>query len=330
MTTTIKAVGRTGEKKSAGTRAWVSLIAMVLWAGALGCGPEGSTEALTLESQSAELDSLNGLSANGLSANGLSANGLSANGLSANGLSTSSFAAWFSNDPAMADMVMRYVVRCAVPQGQTRTYTDPNTRQSYTWYGVLGLAPGWASGATPTLAEQQVITACLMAHVNRYGLSIPISVLGRDAQGAVIPFTRNELDTYSVREACFFGNLFNQEGLFFGVDRHVSNEAQYLTRACGGMEDGSGDTATSCAPLTYVGSCSQSCMPDPRGPFYSLCTRNGVTYRSITTRMRQSDYSELFEDIEDSDDDDEDSDDLNFGPKKKREEPHGKERGGKK
>jgi hypothetical protein len=292
---------------------------------------------VTLESQSAELDSLNGLSANGLSANGLSANGLSANGLSANGLSAnglsanglsaSAFATWFSNDPAMADMVMRYVVRCAVAEGQTRTYTDPHTGQSYTWYGVLGLAPRWASGATPTLAEQQVVTACLMAHVNRYGLSIPISVLGRDAQGAIIPFTRSELDTYSVREACFFGNLFTQEGLFFGVDRHVRNEAQYLTRACAGMEDGSGDTATSCEPLTYVGSCSQSCIPDPKGPFYSLCTRNGVTYRSITTRMRQSDYSELFGDIENSDDD---SDDPNLVSKKKREEPHEKDRGGKK
>jgi hypothetical protein len=273
-------------------------MAMLLWAGAAGCGPESSMEAVALETRSAELDSLNGLSANGLSANGLSANGLSAHGLSANGLSTSVFAAWFSSNPAVADMVMRYVVRCAVPAGETRSHTDTHTGQSYAWTGVLGLAPDWASGAAANIGEQQVITACLIAHVNRYGLSIPISVLGRDAQGAVIPFTQNELETYSVREACFFGNLFNQQGLFFGVDRPVTDEAQYLTRACAGMEDAGGNSSTRCEPLRFVGGCSQSCAPDSRGPFYSFCARNGVIYRAITTRMRQSDYNQLFADLD--------------------------------
>jgi GLTT repeat (6 copies) len=276
-------------------------------------------EAVTLQTQSAELESLNGLSANGLSANGLSANGLSANGLSANGLSanglsTSVFAAWFSNDPARADMVMRYVVRCAVPAGQARTYTHVSTGQSYTWNGGLGLAPGWASGAPANLAEQQVITACLMAHVNRYGLSIPISVLGRDAEGAVIPFTRNELETYSAREACFFGNLFTQEGLFFGVDRHVTDESQYLTRACAGMQDAGGNPNTRCQPLLYIGGCKQSCWAEQKSPFYSVCARNGLLYRPLTTRMRQSDYDELFAGIDDSE----------FQPAKPRDDSRGK------
>jgi hypothetical protein len=144
--------------------------------------------------------------------------------------------------------------------------------------------------------------------VNRYGLSIPISILGRDALGAVIPFSNTELETYAVREACFFGNLFNQEGLFFGVDRNVSNEAQYLTRACAGMQDGSGSPNTRCEPLRYVGACRQSCMQDPRGPFYSLCARNGGIYRGITTRMRQVDFDQLFDDGADDGGDDDDDD----------------------
>jgi hypothetical protein len=270
-------------------------------------------EDLTLKRQSQELDSLNGLSANGLSANGLSANGLSANGLSANGLSASAFSVWFAQDPTLADMVMRYVVRCAVPSGETRTYTDI-TGQSYTWSGGLGLAPSFAEGAAPSRAEQQVITACLMAHVNRYGLSISISVLGKDARGRNISFTNSELSTYAVREACFFGNLFTQEGLFFGVDRPVTNEAQYLTRACAGMEDASGNPTTSCAPLTYVGACTQSCTLDHKGPFYKGCVRNGVSYLSLTTRMRQSDYDLLFPDSGDIGGTSEDDEDDDFAP----------------
>jgi hypothetical protein len=294
--TTRKIVTHTRERKGWGARGWLSLVAVLLGAGASGCGPEGIPPDAAWESQRQELGSTNGLSANGLSANGLSANGLSANGLSATGLSTSSFSTWFSQDPAQADMVMRYVVRCAVPAGETRTYTNPQTGVRYTWSGGLGLARGWARGAAPTSLEQQVITACLLAHVNRYGLSIPISVLGRDSQGSVIPFTQSELNTYGVREACFFGNLFTQEGLFFGVDRRVADETEYLTRACAGLEDGSGNPATRCAPLTYVGTCASSCVQDPKGPFYSGCSHHGVRYLALTSRMREWDYEQLFPD----------------------------------
>jgi hypothetical protein len=264
------------------------------------CGPaEEFSEPSSVGQQDQELSSQNGLSANGLSANGLSYNGLSANGLSANGLSAnglsynglsaSSFATWFASDPVMADMLMRYLVRCAVPAGQTRAYTDRQTGVSYTWSGVLGLAPDWAGGTPATTAEQQVITACLLGHVNRYGLSIPISVLGRDARGGAIPFSLQELGKFNIREACFFGNLFTNEGLFFGVDRLLDNHKAYLTRACAGMSSGA-----ECAPLTFVGSCAEQCKPELLMPSYNRCTRNGVSYRAITTRMQQSDYEQLY------------------------------------
>ncbi|MBN1208422.1 MAG: hypothetical protein JXB05_26415 [Myxococcaceae bacterium] len=264
---------------------------------------------MALSHQRPELDSVNGLSANGFSTNGLSANGFSTNGLSANGFSTNGlsangFSSWFTQDAALAEMVMRYLVRCAAPAGQTRTYTHPQTGQQYTWNGGLGLAPSWANGAPASRTEQQVITACLMAHVNRYGLSIPISVLGRDAMGALIPFTHQELGIFSAREACFFGNLFTQEGLFFGVDRPFTNEAMYLTRACAGMGGGGDDPATSCAPFSFVGACWQSCLPDNGGPFYRTCYRNGVAYQALTTRMRHPDYAQLFQGLNEEGGDD--------------------------
>ncbi|MFL5343971.1 MAG: hypothetical protein ACJ8AT_04225 [Hyalangium sp.] len=273
-------------------RGWSGLMLAAVWAvvTASGCSiTKDDSESAALGLQSEDLGSENGLSANGLSANGLSANGLSANGLSANGLSAQSFATWFAANPALADMVMRYVVRCAVPAEQTRSYADPQTGVSYTWSGGLGLAPDWAGGAPANTVEQQVITACLLAHVNRYGLTIPISVLGRDAGGAVIPYTSQELGKFNVREACFFGNLFTNEGLFFGVDRTIKSHKTYLTRACAGLS-----SMEQCSPLTFVGACTDQCSPEPSMPAYSQCTRNGVSYRAITTRMQQSDYTQLY------------------------------------
>ncbi|MBN1208423.1 MAG: hypothetical protein JXB05_26420 [Myxococcaceae bacterium] len=288
-------------------------VALVVMLGSWGCGPLDELPAPpALEEQAQALSSVNGFSVNGFSVNGFSVNGFSVNGFSVNGfsvnglttrgltsatLSSEEFAAWFAQDPAMAAHVMHYVVLCAVPSGQTRSYTDPQTGKSYTWSGGLGLTPRWASGAAANPTEQEVITACLLAHVNRYGQNIPISVLGQDAEWNPLPFTHDELQTYSVREACFFGNLFTHEGLFFAVDRLIDDAAN-LTRACARVSD-SGSEADGCAPLTFVGHCSTHCLPLPpglSGPSYRTCMYNGKSYRALTTRMRPSDFEQLFPD----------------------------------
>jgi hypothetical protein len=300
---TQRTVCSTRGEAGVGPCGWRLPLAVVMLVGSLGCGPtDDFPDPPALEVQEQGLGSTNGFSVNGFSVNGFSVNGFSVNGLPANGLSASAlstegFAAWFAQEPALAAHMMSYVVQCAVPAGQTRSYTDPGTGQIYTWSGRLGLARDWAGGAAINEAEQQVITACLLAHVNRYEQHLPISVLGRDARGNLIPYTLSELNTYSAREACFFGNLFTNEGLFFGVDRLIDHNA-YLSRACAGMGS-SGGGAGQCEPLTFVGGCLLSCLqliPELGGPFHRTCMHNGKSYRAITTRMRASDYQALFED----------------------------------
>lgn len=169
---------------------------------AAGCNqPAESDPVGTVEQESVSDNglSVNGLGTNGLSVNGLSVNGLrigssSGNGLGSNGLTattglaTTDFANWFADNPE-ADMVMRYIVKCALPSGQTLSYTPAGTSTTYTWDGELGLASSWSSGNAPTLAEKQVVSACLAAHVNKFGVSVPISVLGLDGSGSPIPYT---------------------------------------------------------------------------------------------------------------------------------------------
>ncbi len=230
--------------------------------------------------------SQNGLSQNGLSQNGLSQNGLSQNGLSQNGLS-SAFTTWFNKDVATASAVMQYVVRCAVPSGQVRTWTNPVTGVTFTWAGAVGLAPKWAAGYSATTAEQQVITACLAAHVNKFGLRVPISVLGKTAGGVEIPYTSKELADYNVSEACFFGNLFlNGSSVFVGLDHPALDQNHSTARACG--IDNLVGQQSDCPPMLVVGNCLKLCTKTRSSdPYYTTCTYGGVAYKPITTRILQ-------------------------------------------
>jgi hypothetical protein len=257
---------------------------------ATGCGlAEEPATAWEPAHEIQELEGDNGLSVNGLSVNGLSVNGLSVNGLSVNGLSTSDFQNWFQAAPTQSDNVMHYVVLCAVPAGQTRTYTDVLAGKTYTWSGSLGLAPGWASGQAATVAEQQVISACLAAHVNKFGVHISISVLGQDATGQAIPYTAEELSSHSRREACLFGNIFSTDGIYVGNDGAELTASESSTRACTlGGTPGTAQAAN-CAPLTPVGSCGTYCTLDATGTYYTSCTYNGVTYQPLTTRLQPQD-----------------------------------------
>lgn len=275
-----------------GLSTWRRQLGAVLLLALGACGPREEPPA----APGSPLDSLqqplivdNGLSANGLSANGLSANGLSANGLTTSILSTLTFRVWFEAQPTLREEFMRYLVRCAAPQGVSFSFTSQVTDVTYTWVGNLGLAPGWAGGAPPTLEEQQVVSACLAAHVNTYGQSVPISVLGLKGNGTPLSIAPDELNIFDKPEACFFGNLFNGEGLFAGNDRNSLSEQESTSRRCALSPRLSG-VDPACPPVQRVGTCeSLACEMDPNSKYYTRCTYNGKVYRPITTRIRSED-----------------------------------------
>ncbi|WP_257461427.1 hypothetical protein [Archangium lipolyticum] len=259
--------------------------AMLLWTATLACGPvegpPGYEEEPASQRQAAR--STNSETLNGLAFNGLAFNGLAFNGLAFNGLNSASFSAWFQQNDSLAEMVMRYVVTCAVPAGETRTYTDAQGN-TYVWQGSLGLAPDWASGQPATLREQQLVSACLAAHVNKYGRTVAISILGANARGQPIPTSRAELLEFSQREGCFFGNLFNGEGVYAGNDASLLGWIRSSVRACAlsGRSD-------ACPPITPIGSCAARCTPDPTNTYYTRCTHGGITYVPLTTRIHPQD-----------------------------------------
>lgn len=225
--------------------------------------------------------SLNGFSSNGLSSNGLSSNGLSSNGLSSNGLQSAAFSTWFNANLGSADAVMHYVVLCAAPFGATRTWTNPSTGVQHVWFGWLGLATSWAAGSAASQAEQQIISACLAAHVNRFGSYVPISVQGTSAQGVPIPVLSGELTLFSKKEGCFFGNVFNGEGVWVGDDTTLTPDLSTTRCAGGGM-------AFDCTPVAWAGKCASLCTTPKDATAYASCSINGKTYSAITTRLLTS------------------------------------------
>ncbi|MCP3139713.1 hypothetical protein [Pyxidicoccus xibeiensis] len=273
------------------------LLAVSLLTFGPGCGPveEGpwdpTDEPGTIEQAAASANGLsfNGLSFNGMSSNGLSFNGLSFNGLSSRGLTSSQFGTWFQTDPALADMVMRYVVRCAVPAGQTRSYLNPRTGRTYAWAGLLGLAPDWAQGQQATTAEQQVVSACLAAHTTNTGNPMAISVLGLDGRGQSIPYTQAELAAFSQHEACFFGNLFTGEGVYVASDQGLLRGSQSSPRGCALSPGPLQRVEDNCPPIVPLGSCDVYCESGLLKPYHSRCSYRGRSYRPVTTRLRSQD-----------------------------------------
>jgi hypothetical protein len=251
------------------------------------CGPSGESATVDSGAGVRPLTADNWLSANGLNRNGLNRNGLNRNGLNRNGLATTDFSTWFNEDAASSEAVMTYLYACAAPLGSIVTWTNPVTGRTYLWVGVFGLAPGWVAGATAIAVEQQLITACLAAHVNKYGIHVPIAVEGRGATGVQIPILPGELTTFSVREACFFGNLFTGEGVFVGSDHSPWSNRYTSARACGFDTSASSTFDTECAPLQTTGvECRRFCTADGTGTFYESCSWNGKTYKPLATRIR--------------------------------------------
>ncbi len=260
------------------------VLAVMMGTAACGSVEESPKPSESLGTQEQELASVNGMTLNGMTLNGMTLNGLNASGLS-----TAEFASWFSQAPAQNDMLMKYMVRCAVADGESRSYQDLSSGTSYLWHGSLGLTPSWASGQPINEAEQQVISACLAAHVNKFGINVPLSALGRTAQQQPIAYTQEELQAFPRREGCFFGNLFTGEGLFAAGDRGYLFDGESSPRACA-LSTVENASVNTCAPMAHVAqSCETFCTLDSSGLFYTSCTYNGRTYLPITTRIRSED-----------------------------------------
>jgi hypothetical protein len=219
--------------------------------------------------------------------NGMPPNLLGLYGLRPNSLTDDHFKRWFAADPQTANSLMKYLVKCSLPAGLGMDFDYGGMH--YVWTGLLGLAPHWAAGESIPEAEQQLVSACLGLHANRYGAHVPISVLGLYADGTPIPVSAGELASFPVTEGCFFGNMFRKDGVFSGNDRPSElDDNQSSLRACAMANRTGGEASSMCPPIQYAGNCRDLCQPDPSNVYYLNCTVHGQTYRALSTRIQRN------------------------------------------
>jgi hypothetical protein len=229
-------------------------LAILLGGACVEPGPE-------LGQQSSDVLSTNRLSANRLSANGLSMNRLSANRLSANRLASNRLSANALASPlyttAEGRELMTYVVRCALPVDETLE-VDVSGRR-YEFSGLLGLAPKWADKPLDAQGKGW-ISACLLAHVNEEGMSVPISLRGTHDQ--LKKLEPNEAQQFRYQEGAFYGDVFRADPLMYaclGWDdqgAYGSHSPHLAERVCV-----AGTPAGETSPCGFVntGACQEVC-----------------------------------------------------------------------
>lgn len=167
-----------------------------------------------------------GVTSNAITMNALTTNALTTNAdriaeLLRSTLESDSFGPGTSLGEALwdpnAQQLMAYLVSCALPPGQEVTWQPPPTSPPVapvTWQGALNLCPQWRDGGVAGDAScQELVSSCLLARNNAFGVEVPISIRGFDTRGGyfgggTLEDGRPEYEAFPWREGSFYGNMF--------------------------------------------------------------------------------------------------------------------------
>jgi hypothetical protein len=120
-----------------------------------------------------------------------------------------------------------YVVKCALPGTSTMLVTSGKSVLGYA--GEDGLAPEWATDSCDADCKGWM-SACLIAHVNALGVTVPMSMRGPDPALAA---DYSERKVYPWAEAAFYGDLFGTTPKLYGCTTLGITTALLHERLCG-------------------------------------------------------------------------------------------------
>jgi uncharacterized protein YjbI with pentapeptide repeats len=111
--------------------------------------------------------------------------------------------AWIDQDPANAQLFLRYMVECALPEGvSVRLKYKGSTNLLGTGAGNLGTS---LQIGQMSINDQEKVSSCLLARTNATGKHMQIDLVG--PYGGLFA-THADPQKFNVREAAYYGNLF--------------------------------------------------------------------------------------------------------------------------
>ncbi|MDI3288086.1 hypothetical protein [Polyangium sp. 15x6] len=268
-------------------RAWSWLLAFLLLT--FGCTAYIDETSDDVAEAEVALVQGNHLSSNALALNSLALNGIALNGIALNTLDPRALAAIEApgSNGALARMFLKYAVGCAFTTSQRFSFawTDASdVVHDETYWGELGVAPGWATGPLNTQG-QYMVSACLAARVNYY--EVPVAISMRSLTEPLKTLTNcPELAAYPDVEGAFWGNLWAPTPFLHACynSNTVSNSRAWK-RDCAVGHLVAGGGVEECGMIDIVGPCSSVCQTlNGAGQYYPSCTeRPGQS--STTTKF---------------------------------------------
>ena len=204
-------------------------------------------------------------------------NALAINALAINALSPTALATVQDPGPngALARQLLSYTVGCALPATQSFSFSWTDVQgavHAETYPGLLGLAPQWAYGALGRRTSQELVSACLAARVNYFGVPVHLSVRGATSLLSANT-TSAELAAYPYVEGAFWGNLFTATpSVSACYDTADVSHSRADQRECAtGFLAADGSTQP-CGIINLAGPCETQCQGfDACGGYYLGC-----------------------------------------------------------
>jgi hypothetical protein len=175
---------------------------------------------------------------------------------------------WLAEGDPEGEKVIRYLVECALHEGDSVVVEGPVT--TYVFEGDVGLAPAWKTG--PCNAScQQWVSACLLARTNETGADVLIFV-----EGANPSLGFGSDPEFPNFEGTFFGNVFSDPAPMYACRGDSSGTAAAMQQGrnctlseehCGFTTYSDCETDAGC-DLGPTGLPTIDCQPLLGGPTY--------------------------------------------------------------
>jgi len=251
----------------------------------------------------------NGMGDNGMGDNGMGDNGMGDNGLGDAGFNDVRFLDWISGrdvDSTLGDIAtsterahtFKYVYGCAAGRDDYRSVTiqlpptpdNPSGLVTYKFHGNYGLLPSWVQGQPLTFRGKEILLACLAAHVNPEGQTVPISFRGWKESGDSVDMYDGEQSAYSVRSACFLAYQDNDSIFVAGAGGYDYGVLPFgegsESRTCVNVYGGIG---LRCPHVPEIGICNDYCeVVGGTGPgtgVFANCVVNGTPAVAYTVYL---------------------------------------------